>query len=328
MTKTISIGLIGTGVHGSRYARHLLHDVPGLRLVAVSRRSPEGEIQAREWGVRWHPRWEDLIGDPGVEAVIAVTTPNLNPAIGAAAARAGKPLLIEKPMAADTRSAIAIVDAFAAAGVPLTVAQTQRYNPVILRLREDLPRLGELHAFAAHHRLEPSTHPWLTDPEVAGGGVILHTAVHLFDALRFITKREVRRVRAEIHRRLNPRLEDLLTALVELDGDIHGVVDAGKVGPGRSGRFEFVGSEGQFHGDQIHGTMAFIGGKTREPLPPFPPVSTLVPLLRDWEGFLQGRRKNPIPGEEGVAAVRICEATRLSAEKKREVDLTEIPGID
>lgn len=317
----IGVGIIGLGIHGSRYARHIVEDVEGLRLTAVCRRSEEGRRQARAWDACYYRDWQELIMAPEVEAVIAVTTPDLNLAIGRLCASLGKPLLAEKPLAVNTSQATELVAAFARKGLPLTVGQTLRFNATILALKELLPKAGQLFSFYANQRLEPSSHPWLEIPEIAGAGVVLHTAVHLFDALRFITGREVRRVRATMHHRHNPRLEDLFTALIEMDHDLVGTIDASKVGPARSGRFEFVGSQGQLAGDQVHGFVDFLVHNAIEPLARHQPVSTIIPLLRAWKTHLQGSGPNPIPGEEGLAAVRICEACRRSAQEDRWVDL-------
>jgi len=315
----LGIGLIGSGAHGARYAQHLAAEVDGLRLVAISRRREAGAAQARAWNCRWHPDWRDLVADPAVAAVIAAATPDLNPAIAAACAAAGKPLLIEKPLAIDPAAGEAMLAAMAAAGAPFTVAQPLRYNSVIRGLRAELARAGRLFGFSANQRLERSSHSWLEDPAVAGGGVILHTAVHLFDALRFITGREVLAVRAERRRRHNPRLEDQLVATLRLEGDLLGNVDASKVGPARCGRYEFVGEAGQLQGDQIHGGLEFVVGTRVENLSIAPPAPTLPPLLADWERHLRGAGPNPIPATEGLAAIRICAACRRAAETGAEV---------
>ena len=319
MAAALGIGLIGSGVHGARYAQHILERAGGLRLVAISRRSEAGAEQARRWGCRRHTDWRELVADAAVHAVIAAATPDLNPAIAAACAAAGKPLLIEKPLAVELAAGEAMLAAMAAAGVPFTVAQTLRYNSVILGLRAELGRAGRLFSFSANQRLERSSHPWLTEPAVAGGGVILHTAVHLFDALRFITGREVVAVRAESRRRYNPHLEDQVLATLRLEGDLLGNVDASKVGPARCGRYEFVGEAGQLQGDQIHGTLAFVVGASAEALPVAPPAPTLPPLLADWERHLRGLGPNPIPAAEGLATIRICAACRRAAESGAEV---------
>jgi len=311
------IGIIGAGRHGTRYANHILNDLPELELAAISRRSAEGCAQAERWGCRCFTDWRALVREREVEAVIGVATPNLHGEIAAACVEAGKPLLLEKPLAVDGATAAGIVGRFAAAGLPLTVAQTLRYNPVILALKKEFPRLDELYAFAASHRLEQMEHPWLDDPERAGGGVVLNAGVHLFDALHFITGREVRRVMARTGRRASRALEDQFVALFELDNGVVGTVDGGKVGAARCGRYEFVGRNGQLQGDQIHGGIELIEGATVTPLGHYPSASALVPLLRDWHAHLVGRAPNPIPGEAGLAAVRVAEACLRSAREER-----------
>ena len=307
------VGLLGTGKHGSRYARHIGEDVEGLELVAISRRSALGREQATDWGCRWYGDWREVVADAAVDCVIAALPPTLNRQVAEGCAAAGKPLLLEKPMAVTATDAAAILRLFEERGLGLTIGQTLRYNPVIRTLRRCLDGIGELHGLTANQRLEPNTLAWLDDPDQAGAGVSLHTAVHVFDALRYITGREIVRVFARsrcVHTR---RLEDQLLALVELDNGVLGTVDCAKIGPARSGRFEFVGAAGQLHGDQIHHTAEWIRGTHREPVDPGPPVQTIVPLLTDWLAFLRGEAPNPVPGREGLAAVQIATACLRSA---------------
>lgn len=311
----LRIGIIGTGKHGSRYANHIVNDLaPYASLGAICRRSLiPGQEQARHWQTRYLADWQQLIADPEVDAVISVTTPNLNPAIARHCLQHQKPLLIEKPLAISYPHAQEIVASFEQANLPLTVGQTLRYNPIIQGLRQELPKVGKLHSFCATHHLEPSTLPWLTDPEQAGGGVIFHTAVHVFDALRFITNQEVVQVRASSFRIHNPRLEDLFSAQIEMSGGVAGVVLAGKVGAARAGRYEFMGENGQLQGDQIHDLLEMVHGMTITPLPHKAQAPAILPLLKEWLAFLAGSRGNPIPGREGLAAVRICDACCQSA---------------
>ncbi len=309
------IGLIGTGKHGSRYARHIVHDVPGLTLSAISRRSPERKAQTREWNCRGYEDWRQLVDDDGVEAVIGVVPPALNLAIARACVRAGKPLLLEKPLAASLDQAREIVSLCNKNNLPLTVGQTLRYNQVIGRFRELLPELGDLYSFSANQRIEPSTLDWHEQPELAGAGVSFHTAVHVFDALRYITGREVERVMAISGRQHNAALEDLLLVLVEMEGGVKGIVDCSKVGRARSGRFEFVCSDGQLVGDQIYNTCARIVGVDVQPVECGEPVGTILPLLEDWQRFLAGQGENPVSGEDGLRAVQACEGCLESARR-------------
>ncbi|MBM9537201.1 Gfo/Idh/MocA family protein [Desulfobulbus alkaliphilus] len=316
-TKTWRVGVIGTGKHGSRYAHHIIEDVEGLSLAAISRRSQQGQEQARQWGCRWLADWRQLILEPEVDAVVATLPPGLNREVAAACAQAGKPLLLEKPMAVSVRDAEAICEDFLRMKVPLTIGQTLRYNRVVGILRDCLGRIGPLYGFSANQRLEPATLSWLDEPSLAGAGVSLQTAVHVFDALRFMTGQEIIRVLARTQRRHAQQLEDQLIVLVELENGVIGTVDCSKVGTARSGRFEFIGGLGQLHGDQVHHCCTLIHGQDRIVLDPREPVSTIVPLLTQWLGFLRGEMVNPVAGEEGVAAVRVAEACLRSAARER-----------
>ncbi len=322
MQGKIAVGIIGTGKHGSRYANHIVADLGArFHLAAISRRSEAGKEQAGAWNTAFFSDWRDLVCSSKVEAVISAVTPNLNGEIGRLCVEMKKPLLIEKPLATDLQAAQKLVTLFDHADLLLTVAQTLRYNSVICALRQNLPNFGRLFLLSACHRLEPSTLPWLEQPEIAGGGVIFHTAVHLFDALRFITGYEIVKVRAGTRKICNPRLEDMVVAEVLFSNGCLGVIDACKVSPARSGRYEFVCEKGQLHGDQIHGVLRKIEGMQVTNLPVEQPGPTLLPLLADWHDFLQGRSKNPIPGSEGLAAVRVCHAVRQSAETGQWVEV-------
>lgn len=320
------IGIIGTGKHGSRYANHLLNDFADrAELTAICRQSiSEGKAQAKKWHTTFHTDWRELIADPNTEAIISVTTPNLNPQIAAACLHHRKPLLIEKPLAVDPVAAKTMVLDFRKARLPLTVGQTLRYNPIITGLRQALPTVGRLHAFSATHHLEPSTLPWLTDPKQAGGGVIFHTAVHVFDAIRFITGQEFLRIRASSCQIHNPRLEDLFSAQIELSEGVMGIVIAGKIGTARAGRYEFTGEAAQLQGDQVHGIIELVQGMTITPLAHQPLCPALRPLLADWLSFLEGCGENPIAGQEGLAAVMVCEAARRSATIGNWVDVETV----
>jgi len=320
----IGVGIIGSGRHGSRYANHVVRDVDGLRLAAISRRSMLGAGQAAAWQCVWHPDWHDLVADPRVEAVIAVVPPALNFEIARRCAAEGKALLVEKPLAATSEAAAAIVELFAGRNLPLTTGQTLRYNPVVRKLRELLPTIGSIYSFAANQRLEPSPLAWHAEPALAGAGVSFHTAVHVFDALRWISGLEVRRLMAVCRRRHNTVLEDLLAVLVEMDGEVLGTIDCSKVGQARTGRFEFVGSDGQLHGDQVHGTLELVRGSSVTRLQPGAPSNTIVPLLQDWHAFLVGEGPNPVTGEDGLTAVRLCGACLESSREERWVTLRQL----
>ncbi len=315
------IGLIGTGKHGSRYGNHIVNDLPGVQLAAISRRSEKGKEQAGQWGTAYYPDWQDLVADTGVDAVVAVTPPGINLEIARFCALHAKPLLMEKPLARNSDEAAEIVRLMTSADCPLTVGQTLRYNPVIRSLKDQLPGMGKLHSFSVNQRIEPSVLAWHDDPDTAGAGVVMHTAVHVFDALKQITGTSVKRVMAKSHCVHSRTLEDLVVLLAEFENGICGTVDVSKVGHARSGRFEFICNEGQLVGEQIHGFTEQVRNSSIQSRKRFEPFPAIMPLLTDWLSFLNGECENPVPGEDGRYVVQVCSAVLESAKKKRWVEL-------
>ncbi len=311
------VGLIGTGRHGSRYASHIVSDIDGLELTAIARRSPEGKDQAALWKAKWHREWQALVADPEVEAVIAVVPPSLNVVIARACAAVRKPLLIEKPLAVNGKQATEIVAVMKAVACPLTVGQTLRYNPVIQGLKARIKEMGALYSFTANQRLEPSALAWHDDRKIAGAGVVIHTAIHVFDTLHFITGKRIKRVQALGRLCRSHNLEDLVMTLVEMENGTVGTIDISKVSLARSGRYEFICEKGHLYGEQILSFVEMVRGndlkRVEEPLP----VNTVLSLLHDWRDFLAGRKQNPVPGEDGLYAVKVCDACQRSVGERR-----------
>ena len=317
----LRVGVIGTGKHGSRYANHLAHDIPGMRLAAICRRSAEGIGQAKQWECSFHADWLELIASSDVDCVVAAVPPTMNLPIAKECARVNKPVLIEKPLAGSLEDARLIVALERKLGLQLTTGQTLRYNAVVQTLKQNIGQVGTLHTFSANQRLEPSTLKWHEDPDLAGAGVSFHTAVHVFDALRYITGLEVRRVAAVTRSKGEKQLEDVLAVLLEMDNGVVGTVDCSKVGQARSGLFEFVGDKCQLQGEQIYNKCTKIEQQVITDLSPVEPVSTIVPLLCEWEQYLHLQAPNPVSGSEGLVSVHICEACLEAARQKRWVTL-------
>ena len=305
----IGVGIIGVGKHGARYLRHV-GDVPALRLVALCRRDREaGERQARERGCRFHAEPQALIEDPAVEVVVLVVPPTLNPPLAIAAARAGKTLLIEKPLAPTVEECRRIVEAVAMSGVTAMMAHTLRFNAVVRALRAALPEIGPVHAAALTQRFEPSSLEWLDQRRLAGGGIVLHTGVHSFDLLRHLTGREAEHVYALARRVVTRETEDHFAATIEMDGGlVLAMVGGSRATAGRCGAIEIAGRDGQLVGDHVHGTAARLVGSERIPLAVGAPVATVQAALEELAGALAERRQPSVTLADGLASVAIAEA--------------------
>ena len=166
----------------------------GSELVAVmSRNRARAEDYARRHSVpRAYDRAADLIADPAVDAVYVATPPSSHLEIALAVAAAGKPCLVEKPMAARHAECSRMVEAFRARRVPLWVAYYRRALPRFLDLRAQLAG-GAIGALTSVHVQITDTLAagetlanWRFDPAIAGAGLFLDLASHCFDLLDFL----------------------------------------------------------------------------------------------------------------------------------------------
>jgi len=317
----MKIGIIGTGRHGSRYANHIVHDCNDLQLSAIARRSEEGRQHGELWGAHYHKDWQLLVASPDVDAVICAVPPALNIDIARQCSKYSKPLLIEKPLSVNSVDGLAIVNMMKDAEVPLTVGQTLRYNPVVQKLRQELPNQGKLYTAYANQRLEPSDVKWLENPDEAGAGITFHIAVHVFDALHYITGLKVVRVSAMCRTCKTKHLEDLALIHVEMENGVAGIVDVSKLSTSRSGRYEFICEKSQLHGDQVHGYVNCVSADVERLLEKFNSVPTVLSLLEDWQKFISGNGPNPVSGEDGLYAIRVSEASLESSEDSRWVNV-------
>jgi len=322
----LAVGLIGTGKHGQRYARHIRADVPELTLAALSRRDPaRGREQARALGCRFHDDWAALVADPAVEAVIAVVPPTLHPALAAAVAAARKPFLVEKPLAPTAAAAREMVRVLSAAGVPVLMAHTLRWNAVVRAIRERLPSLGPLRALYLNQRFERSSLAWLDDPGTGGGGIILHTGVHSFDLVRWLTGHEVARVWCRVARVDTARTEDNFVALLELEGsDALVTVNASRSTASRSGLIDVAAAGGQLVGDHALGFAYGVRGLERTPLPLAEPVPTVREVLRAFVRLVLHGEPPPVTLEDGARAVAIAAACLRSAQIEERVGVEAV----
>jgi myo-inositol 2-dehydrogenase/D-chiro-inositol 1-dehydrogenase len=322
---SLRFGLAGLGVHGKRYAKHLLDgDVDGATLVAISRQDAQaGSAFATRHGVAFVPQPEALAVHPDVDAVILALPAELHPPVAEACLRAGTPVLVEKPLAPDVASARRIANLASETETPLMVGQTLRFDPLVRRLKEEGRRLGRLRMLALNQRFEPSDKAWLDSPH--SGGLFLNTGVHGFDLLRFLTGAEPVRISAFSVAARTRATEDAFVANVQLEpGGILAVVDNARFSESRSGRIELVGDDAQAWGDHIHRTLERVVGRERTDLGPVPACNTLPLVVSAFADCLRHGTAPPVTADDGLAAIQMVQAAALSAREGRPVDIEEV----
>ncbi len=309
------LGVVGAGVHGVRYLRHALRDVPGMGVGALCRRDESaGRDLARELGCRYHREAADLVADPGVDGVIICTPPSSHFELASLVLAAGKPLLLEKPLTGTLEEALRLAEADAAAAAPdLMLAQTLRWNPVLARVRELWPRLGPVRHLRLAQRLAPTTLAWQRDPTVTVGGSVLLTGVHLFDTVRWITGAEFVTVDSRQAQLLNPAVEDFFLARAELSDGCWVSLEVSKYTQSRACWLEAVGEEAQLLADYQRGGILWRQGTDETRIDVDGTVPTLPLVLADWLAAVRADSPPPVTVGDGVATMAVVTACYRSA---------------
>lgn len=192
MMDRIRWGIIGCGDVTEVKSGPALQKAGGSALEAVMRRNGDlARDYAERHGVpRWYSRSEDLIADPGVDAVYVATPPSSHKEYAVAAALAGKPVYVEKPMAMNVRECEEMLAACRKAGVPLYVAYYRRALPRFNKVKEwlDEGRIGKVRYVRTVHNKKPvqGDGGWRVDPAVSGGGLFLDVGSHTLDLLDYL----------------------------------------------------------------------------------------------------------------------------------------------
>lgn len=184
-------GLIGASTIAKEWVIGAIRATGG-EVVSVMSTNPErGRDYAQANGIATSvTSLGDIVGDAGVDAVYISTTNELHLEQATAAARAGKHVLCEKPLALTLDDALAMVKAARDAGVVFATNHHLRNAASHRAMRDAIAagRIGKPLAARVFHAvyLPPHLQGWRLDKPQAGGGVILDITVHDADTLRFV----------------------------------------------------------------------------------------------------------------------------------------------
>jgi predicted dehydrogenase len=193
MNKIIRWGIIGCGDVTEVKSGPGFQKADGSALVAVMRRdAAKAEDYARRHNIpRWYADADALIDDREVDAIYIATPPSSHKEYVFKVARAGKPILVEKPMALSATECEMMITACREAGVPLRVAYYRRKLPRFEKMRELIQSgvIGEPRAIAVCQFQRPDAllpQPWKIDSAINGGGLFVDMQTHTLDWLHFV----------------------------------------------------------------------------------------------------------------------------------------------
>ncbi len=329
----IGVGIVGCGGMGASLARGLgeleAAEIAGC-YDAVAEKAQE---LAAATGSRAFATYEEMLADGAVEAVAVASPQFAHAECTVAAARAGKHVFCEKPMATTLDECDAMIAACREAGVTLMIGQVCRYHAVHGKVRE-LVASGEFGkpicmivrriggpwggAYDQHWRLKR---------ELSGGN-LMEIHAHEIDFMRFVCG-DVAQVYAAGGTYVDRRLDypDLALVVMHFASGAKGFLHSGQVSAigGYGGRVDCEG--GSLHFPAIWGADGGIhtcktgGEATFLPATDIPVETPVTHELRDFVDAAIRGEPAPVPGEEGRAAVEVALAAYRSIETGQAVDL-------
>jgi predicted dehydrogenase len=201
----IRIGLISFAhtAHAVSYSS-ALSKIESAALAAIYDEDPgRGQQFAAQFQVPFYSNLDELLRRDDIQGVVVCSPTNQHLDLVGAAARAGKHVLCEKPVATNIPDAQAMIDACRSAGVILQIPFVCRFYPMLQTAKKLIQsgEIGRVLGVVGGNRGRPPLPPvypeWITDPIQAGGGALLDHSVHVTDAMRFLFETEVASVFAQ-----------------------------------------------------------------------------------------------------------------------------------
>lgn len=335
-TPKIRVGVIGTGRIGKLHIGHLAQNIPDADLVALcSLDQPSMDSLAKQFNVaQTTDDYTELLGNPEIDAVLITSATNTHVEISQAAAKAGKHIFCEKPIALDLEEideTLAIVEK---TGVKFQVGFQRRFDASFMRVHEAVAsgEIGEPHIMRITSR-DPAPPP-IEYIEVSGG-IFLDMTIHDFDMARYLIGDEVVEIYATGSVRVDPEIGaagDIDTAVITLqfrNGVIATIDNSREAVYGYDQRVEVFGSKGMLTvTNPLTDTVTFSGSQaTRAALPPYFFVerykSAYLSELQVFVTCIQEDTPPPVTGEDGRAPVVIGLAALKSLRENRPVLLSE-----
>ena len=273
MAGTINVALIGYAfmgkAHSNAYrqvAPFLSPRMPPRMKVICGRTQSKVEAAARQYG--WEEAatdWRAVVARDDIDLVDISTPGNLHAEIAIAAARAGKAVFCEKPLANSIAEARAMVAAVEQAGVVHMLCHNYRRVPAVMLAKGliDSGRIGAIRHFRGTYLQDWITDPtfplvWRLDKTQSGSGALGDLVAHVVDLARYLVG-EITAVCGHLETFIKERplpgnsgargpvtVDDASLALAQFENGAIGTIEATRMAPGRKNwnRFEINGSTG------------------------------------------------------------------------------------
>ena len=314
----MNVGLVGAGNISGTHARAATG--AGLRIAGVFGGNPD---KARDLAHRHHatafPTLDALLAHADLDCVLIGSPSGLHAGHAIAAARAGKHILVEKPLDISTARIDRVIDAVEQAGVTLGVFFQDRLKPEVVDIKRRIdageigtPLLatGEVKWFRPREYYSASR--WRGTWALDGGGALMNQGIHTVDLMLYLLGPVVWVSGVTATRYHAIEAEDTATALLQFASGVHGTLEATTAAsPGWPRRVQITGTGGAVTLEENPAGAAVSDASNHQRI-----VEDFVAAVRD--------KRPPIcDAREGRRSVAVVEAIYQSAREKRLVEVSE-----
>lgn len=336
----VGICVIGAGRAGRIHAANFRSKVPNARLVAIA--DPDENVAkeaARELEIdRSYTDYRQALEDPDVDAVVVVAPTIYHCSIVVAAAKAGKHVLCEKPMAMNEEECDAMIAACEEAKVKLQIAFMRRFDESFLLAKKQIDEgvIGEVVMVKSLTRGPSVPREWMYDL-TKSNGPLAEVNSHDIDTLRWFTGSEFSEVYAVAGnyrcREIAPAYPDFYDSVLLsgkfANGMLGSIDGAVSVKYGYDARVEILGTEGKIHiGQEFEKTTITA---TRDKTIRIPYMNSWSSLFKDAyiaearhfvECIIEDKQPR-VTGLDGKMAVKVVLAGNRSIMRRKVVQLSD-----
>jgi len=242
----MKIAVIGTGSMGKMHVR-VLQNIPDVRDICIADIDKEALNQTvRQFGIhKAYSNCSELLEKEKPDGVIVATEPENHKKPAIEAMGQGIAVLVEKPIASTLEDAKEMIEKSKEAGVIFTVGHTERFNPVISKIKEliDSKALSNLYLVNTH-RIGPFPKRFLGKED----GVLIDLAVHDFDIIHYLCGK-IERMDSQI---INGRGQEIyVRTLMDVEHNIKASCEFSWVSPRKVRTIEIYSGSGMILGDHI-----------------------------------------------------------------------------
>lgn len=323
----MKVGMISFA-HGHAYGyTEAIRQLEGVDLIGIADEDEErGREVSTQFNTKHYAYYEDLL-DQDMDAVVITSENSNHHQHIVAAARKGKHILCEKPLAATTEDAKEIIAVCKENNVILQTAFPVRFNTPIVKAKSIIEK-GELGNIIAIKATNRGTNPggWFVDRSKSGGGAVIDHTVHVVDIIRWYMGAEVKEVYAEIDNLISDTaIDDCGLLTMEFDNNVFATLDCSW---SRNDSYptwgdvtlEIVGTNGTLSVDAF-GQKTDVYSKDGAQWD-FWGDNMDYALVEDFISSVREGNSPSITGEDGLRALEVAIAAYESSEKKEPVKIT------